>query len=194
MADPAADPLALFNSDRQRARQAEDPMAHLCTVANTDAAQQPQLRTLVLRDVEDQLALFVNANSPKWPFLQETFALLTYWPSVQVQYRLRVRGLPLDADRVHESWLLRPPAPQRMDWYYEQFSRQSTAVSSRDTLLRELRDVVLPEPLQAPANARGLRLEPLEMERLDLNQPDGVHSRVRYNRGQNGWHSQVLVP
>ncbi|MEM9620421.1 MAG: pyridoxamine 5'-phosphate oxidase family protein [Pseudomonadota bacterium] len=187
-------PLDLFADDRARARAAEDPMAHLCTVANTDAEGQPQLRTLVLRDVDDRLALFINATSPKWPSLQAGFAVMTYWPSVQIQYRLQVTAEPLAAETVHASWLQRPPAPQRMDWFYQQVQPQSSVINSREALLANLLKVEVPAPLKAPNNARGVLLNIAELERLDLNQPDGVHLRERFIWNDDQWQQTVLVP
>ena len=188
------DPLRLFARDRQRAWDAQDPMAALCTVANVDADGAVQQRTLVLRDVDGSLAIFINATSPKWPAAQAVLSVHTYWPSVQVQYRLAVRTEPVDEQVVKDSWLLRPDAPKRMDWYYEQVATQSSAVASRDGLLAGLAGLTLPEPLVAPDNARGLILVPEQIERLDLTQENGVHDRVRYELGPQGWQAETLVP
>ncbi len=188
------DPLALFDADRSRARDAQDPMAHLCTVANVDASGRAQMRTLVLREVDGRLAIFVNATSPKWGGLQNGFVLHTYWPSVQVQYRMHVSAEHVDTHLVHDSWHLRPDAPKRMDWFYEQHSVQSSPVTSRAHLLTKLAEVDLPEPLRAPDNARGLLLAPEEIERLDLTQPDGVHDRQLFTQTDAGWVVSTLVP
>ncbi|MEM7077756.1 MAG: pyridoxamine 5'-phosphate oxidase family protein, partial [Pseudomonadota bacterium] len=77
----ATDPEARFHSDRAAAFAAEDPNAALCTVASVDADGEPQARTLVLRNVEEQLALFINASSPKWSQFGRPFVVHTYWPS-----------------------------------------------------------------------------------------------------------------
>ena len=190
----AHDPLALFHADRARARAAEDPMAHLCTVANVDERQQAQLRTLVLREVGDQLAVFVNATSPKWQSLTAGFAMHTYWPSVNVQYRFQVQAAHVDPQVVADSWQLRPDAPKRMDWFYEHHLGQSRPIESRDLLLSHLLQLALEEPLVAPANARGLIMEPVHIERLDLNQPNGVHDRRAYTLTEDGWTLATLVP
>ena len=188
------DPIGIFHDDRARARQAEDPMAALCTVANIDADQQPQLRTLVLREVDGALAIFVNATSPKWQALTAGFAMHTYWPSINIQYRFQVQAAHVDPNLVADSWQLRPDVPKRMDWYYENHAPQSAPVSSRDDLLTNLTTMNLAEPLQAPENARGLIMEPQRIERLDLNQPDGVHERTLFILSATGWQRETLVP
>jgi pyridoxamine 5'-phosphate oxidase len=187
-------PLQLFNSDRDRARAQEDAMAHLCTVANVDANGQAQVRTLVLREIAGQLAIFVNATSPKWAHLQNGFVLHTYWPSVQVQYRMQVSSAPLDNKTVHDSWHMRPDMPKRMDWFYEQQRVQSSPIDSREALLEQINTVQLPDPLHAPDNARGLLIQPFEIERLDLTQPEGVHDRTRFLLAKDEWQVLTLVP
>lgn len=169
-------------------------MAHLCTVANVDDAGRAQMRTLVLREVEQHLAIFVNATSPKWQHLKAGFVLHTYWPSVSIQYRMHVYAAPLEPEIVHGSWHLRPDAPKRMDWFYEQHGEQSTPIESRKALLDKLGSVNLPNPLRAPDNARGLLITPFEIERLDLTQPEGVHDRQLFTRVEEGWHRSYLVP
>ncbi len=188
------DPLAIFNEDRARAKSAQDPMAPLCTVANVDPHGRAQLRTLVLRDVDGALAVFINATSPKWPAVQAGVAVQTYWPSVNIQYRMQVTAEPIESAVVHDSWLLRPEMPKRMDWFYEQHATQSSPITSRQLLLDKLAQIDLPEPLRAPDNASGLLLVPHIIERLDLNQPDGVHDRQLFERSAGVWQRSTLVP
>ena len=170
-------------------------MASLCTVANVDEDGTVQQRTLVLRDVDEELAIFVNATSPKWPHLQTRCAVMTYWPSVQVQFRLQVTTAPLPHELVAESWQLRPPMPKRMDWFYTQSHRQSSAFADRAVLQAAVQAVSLPSPLVAPGTSSGLRLVPYCVERLDLTQADGLHDRRVYTLKDNGsWEETVLVP
>ncbi len=188
------DPLALFRTEREAARAADDPMAHLCTVANVDADRQPQVRTLVLRDIEGQLAVFVNASSPKWPHIQERFAFCTYWPSLSLQYRFDVVAAPLSPETLAASWALRPDAPKRMDWLYELHDPQSSHIDSREHLLEVFGRLAVDEPLRAPPNARGLLLEPKQIERLDLTQDNGVHDRQRFEQVDGAWQQRTLIP
>ena len=190
----SADPLTWFSTEREAARAADDPMANLCTVANVDESRQPQVRTLVLRDIDGQLAVFVNASSPKWPHLQARFAFCTYWPSLSIQYRFDVLAAPLDQTVLAASWALRPDAPKRMDWLYELHDTQSSHIESREHLLDALRGLAVDEPLSAPPNARGLLLEPLQIERLDLTQANGIHDRQRFDLIDGVWQQRTLIP
>ena len=119
---------------------------------------------------------------------------MTYWPSVQIQYRLQVATEPVDADFVAESWQLRPDAPKRMDWFYTNQQAQSTDIGSRERLVEEALGLELPEPLIAPETARGLLLKPYRIERLDLTQDNGIHDRTRYQWSEDRWTSTTLVP
>jgi pyridoxine/pyridoxamine 5'-phosphate oxidase len=187
------DPLTLLAEDRTRARENGDPCAGLCTLANVDAHGLPQARTVILRDLDDRLAVFVNATSPKFAHLGHVVAVV-WLPSLNVQYRLACVTEPVPHDLVAESWQLRPEVPKHMDWLYTRVQGQSTPVASRATLLTMLASVELPDPLTAPSTASGFYLRPGTIDRLDLNQENGVHDRRRYTAGNPTWREEVLVP
>ena len=54
--------------------------------------------------------------------------------------------------------------------------------------------VDLPEPLAPPRTAAGLFLTPTTIERLDLNQSNGIHDRRHFELSAEGWVQSVLVP
>ena len=81
-----------------------------------------------------------------------------------------------------------------MDWYYTIHQPQGSKVPDRETLLRQLRAVELPDPLVAPETASGLYLLPQGVDRLDLNQADGVHDRRHFELVAEEWVESVLVP
>ena len=101
-------PLLQFQEDRQKARDANDPMAAVCVLASVDENGFPQARTLVLRDIAEGLAIYINASSPKWQQVQDVIAIQTWWPSLQVQYRMQARCEALPATHIAQSWQLRP--------------------------------------------------------------------------------------
>ena len=104
-----------------------------------------QARTLVLRDIPEGLAIYINASSPKWQQSQERVAIQVWWPSVQIQYRIQARCEALPALHIAESWQLRPDVPKQMDWLYQQ-RPQSSEVNDRDELLNLLQNTQLPAP------------------------------------------------
>lgn len=191
------DPLALFANDRSRARGAADPWANLCVLSTVDAAGNPQARVVVLREIEQRLAVFVNGTSPKHQQLSNStrHAVLVYFASLGVQYRLTVMFEAVPGAIVRKSWLERPRIPKVMDWLYEQGRAQSSEVDSREVIVdsyAEL-DESLPKSVEAPSQAVGYYLVIEQIERLELA-GDRIHSRQRYRRVGSRWQSKELVP
>ncbi|MCZ6642492.1 MAG: pyridoxamine 5'-phosphate oxidase family protein [Gammaproteobacteria bacterium] len=190
------DPLAQLLADRALAREAGDPCANLCVIATVDADGQPQARTMVLRELGTRLAIFCNETSPKWQEMSNDsrVVVVVFLPSANLQYRMTCTTEPVPAATVHESWQLRPEPPKRMDWFYTVNRPQSAPIESRDLLLAECATLDLPDPLVAPETAHGLYVNPEILERLDLNQPEGIHDRRRYQRREDVWIQTILVP
>jgi pyridoxamine 5'-phosphate oxidase len=190
------DPLTLLAADRTLARERLDPCANLCTLATVDAAGHPQARTVVLRDLDQRLAVFLNDTSPKWQqlTLSASLAVVVWLPTLNVQYRMQCDTRPVARPVIHESWRLRPEVPKRLDWFYTRVQAQSSAIRGREHLLQGIAGLELRHPLEAPRTATGVYLEPFAVERLDLDQPDGVHDRRHFQRRPDGWHFATLVP
>ncbi|MCY4564581.1 MAG: hypothetical protein OXE40_08900 [Gammaproteobacteria bacterium] len=185
-------PLHRLREDRARARELNDPYAELCVLATVDSHRNPQARTLVLRDLDERLAVFVNATSPKWPSM-DSVAAVVFLASLDIQYRLQCRTEPVAAETVQASWQLRPEIPKRLDWLYEK-RPQSSVLRRREQLLAELTAAPVPDPLVAPDSARGLYLVPEAVERLDVKHDSGIHDRRRWTLAEGEWREQVLVP
>ena len=191
------DPVALLRADRAAARANGDANAELCALGTVERGE-PQARTLVLREIETQgadetrLGVFLNRTSAKHAQLAQsaTAAVLVYLPSVGAQYRLACRLRAVPAAIVQASWRLRPAVAKRLDWLYEHHP-QGAAVPNRAALEKLLQ---APCPEAAPASAAGYYLAPLEVERLLLRQPDGVHDRRRYRWVDGTWLEETLVP
>lgn len=196
MTAAAEDPLDTFAFDRSRARECGDPCAGLCWLATVDELGQPQVRTVVLRELEGRLAVFGNETSPKWQQLRQgpSVAATVYLPSLEVQYRLQCVTRPVPKPLLHQSWQLRPEMPKRLDWYYTRVQPQSSTVASREALRAQLDGLRLRQPLVAPRTAAGVYLEPTFVERLDLRAPDGLHDRRGFRRHAGGWVAITLVP
>ncbi|MEM7219257.1 MAG: hypothetical protein AAF515_12905 [Pseudomonadota bacterium] len=184
-------PLDALRGDRQRARDEKDPWAALCALGTRTASGVAQ-RTLVLRDLGEELALFFSATSPKWRELDGTpqLSLLIYLPSIQVQYRLQANWSRVPDAVLYESWQSRPDIPKRLDWFY-QSEPQSTPVDRATLVTALMEDDTVPGA--APPTAVGIIIDPIEVERLVLSQ--GVHERTCYRRGEDGdWLAEDLVP
>lgn len=193
-----ADPIAWLRAEREEARRKRDPNANLCVLATVDGGE-PQARMLVLRDVPAdasgeplQLGLFLNRSSPKFGQLAQSAsqAVLVYLPSLSVQYRLRCALARIPGEVVRRNWLQRPLVAKRQDWLYERHP-QGSALASRQQLVDLLS---VPSADTAPDSALGYLLEINRVERLQVNQPDGIHDRRRFTLNDGEWREEVLVP
>ncbi|MEM1231399.1 MAG: pyridoxamine 5'-phosphate oxidase family protein [Pseudomonadota bacterium] len=185
--------LGRWRAEQAAAAELADPMAPLVTLGTVATDGQPELRTLVLRWLEDQPALFVNATSPKWASVQAQprVSLLAYWPSLKIQYRIDGTVTPLAAERVAASWRLRPAIPRKLDQLYERWAPQSAVIESAGAL-QEALATVSAEPDEVPAGATGLAFTPLRIERLALAD-DAPHDRTQA-LAETQWETQVLMP
>ncbi len=187
-------PVQLFKLDQQAARNQKDPYASLCVISTVNKDMQPQSRTLVLREVEGSLAIFLNKSSPKWNEIKNGIALQTYWASTQVQYRMSVSTRPVNQKIISESWQLRPDIPKKMDWIYQNGFPQSTEVDSLGQIRNETKKISSVEQLTATKNATGLILIPHKIERLSLDTLDGIHDRKLYIETEEGWSESQIMP
>ena len=187
-------PVQLFKLDQQAARNQKDPYASLCVISTVNKDMQPQSRTLVLREVEGSLAIFLNKSSPKWNEIKNGIALQTYWASTQVQYRMSVLTRPVNQKIINESWQLRPDIPKKMDWIYQNGFPQSTEVDSLGQIRNETKKISSVEQLTATKNATGLILIPHKIERLSLDTLDGIHDRKLYIETEEGWSESQIMP
>ncbi len=188
------DPMVRLRADRERARDAGDANAGLCVLATADAERVAQ-RVLVLREVDGGFGVFVSATSPKWRQAVAAggrAAVLVWLPSIQVQYRIDAALGEIDKAYIDRQWMLRPEVSRRLDQVYQSHP-QSSPVASREAL-EALLEAVDEKRLTPPTSARGWRIEPLEVEVLDLSMPSGLHDRRLYRRDGEDWTETVLVP
>ena len=194
----AIDPLQLLADDRAKARAQRDAMANLACLA-TASDGMAAARMLVLRDLDDGLALFWSDTSPKAAQLAAGTQpeVLVFLPSLNVQYRLgaTLRALPDELLAMH--WRRRPEAAKRIDWFYNTVATQGTPVESRDALKAAVAQATQHPAFsleRAPPAARGYYLDISRVDRMHIRDDDPPHDRRRFIRTASGWHAQVLVP
>ena len=196
--DAVIDPLVLLRSDRAIARQRNDAMANLCAFA-TATAGAANVRTLVLRDIDEALAVFFSATSPKARELGDGVRpqAVVYLPSLNVQYRLWLRLRPVPRELLEKHWPQRPIAAKQLDWFYNLHTPQSAAFADRAALRAAIADISTHEQAsmtKPPKAAVGCFLDPDRVERLRLDDNDPPHDRRLYELVGATWHEAVLVP
>lgn len=188
------DPLHLLEQDRHLAREATDPMVDRCVLGTPHRAQGVSLRTLVLREIDDRLAVFYSRTSSKHAELLENqcrASLLIFLPTIGVQYRLDAVLEEIPKSVIESHWQLKPNAAKRMDAIYER-RPQSTVIDDYDAF-ETLFAATVP-PRKAPANGTGCYIEPWRVERLELKTDPHMHDRKLFELQDDEWHVQQLVP
>ncbi len=193
-------PVQNIQSDRKQARRLKDSNADVCFLALADANGNASVRTLVLRDINDnRFTLFINKTSPKWQaFTGGTgHELLIWYASVQRQYRISGFLQELDLEIVKSNWLHRPTGSKYLDYVYEELGNQSSIIDSRDILtdkINQLKKDLDAMSMQAPPMVAGVELIADRIDVLDLNNQDRIHDRRLYTYDGDTWTSQVLIP
>jgi len=193
-----ADPTGALSADRIQARELGDNNAELCWLATVDADGWPKVRALVLRDVADGHALFINATSAKGSeFGRDSRCQIACWyPSLQRQWRLEARVVALDRAVLAAHWRRRPRSSQVLDHVYVQGFPQSSELADPAALntAHARLDESLGDHPEPPSEALALRLDVQSAECLQIHPGSRLHERWRFIRSATGWQQQALVP
>ncbi len=194
-------PIAQIIADRDAARNSSDPNADVCFLATIEANGQARVRTLVLREiVGNRFGVYMNRTSPKWDQLKTNgaYELLLFYPTRQRQYRLSGTVSGIDHDVIKRNWQSRPAGSKYMDYYYHEVMPQSSAITSRQDLLKGISELKKkypdPDEMLAPDTATGLALVATHIDQLDLSNPDRIHDRREYDLEGEDWREQILIP
>ena len=189
-------PLDTFFSDQARAKELVDPTAAPCVFITKESDNYPTGRTLVLRNIDGQLGVFINKSSPKWNQKDQGISLQTYWPSIKIQYRIKASRVALDPKLIKQSWKQRPETPKKLDWFYETVKPQSANLDSKEAInfATKLKGLILSDQSAAPDSATGLLLEPFEFEKLELRSGDLPHNREKFVLIEGIWRHYPMVP
>ncbi|MCZ6633185.1 MAG: pyridoxamine 5'-phosphate oxidase family protein [bacterium] len=194
-------PIQAFKTHWNQARTENDPNTNFCTLTTVSETGDPSARILVLREVtEDAFSVFISGTSPKWDHLHQspTAELLTFWPTLMIQYRVRGTVGEIAAEDLKQNWLKKPYASKLLDHYYEKFHAQSSIISSREELLQGIEQLKQEYPeaeqIPFPESAKGICLKATHIEAWQESPGDRLHERYLYTLKESQWSQQVLVP
>ena len=193
-------PIDEIKHTRNEARKVHDANADVCFLALASPEGEASVRTLVLRDInENRFSLFINQSSPKWQLLSKgaNYQLLLWYPSQQRQFRIGGRSEPIDSEAVRTNWHRRPAGSKYLDYVYKEFAPQSSSLDSREALsveIERLKSLHKPDDMTPPEEVTGVDLIANDIEMLDLNRDDRIHDRVRFTLSAGAWSSEPLVP
>jgi pyridoxamine 5'-phosphate oxidase len=193
--DLADDPTAQYQAWFADADAAGIPTPEACALATVDAAGQPSLRMLLLKDVDDRGFVFATSYiSRKARELAENprGAVLVYWYALGRQVRAEGRVERVSPGESDAIFLARPRA-SRLSAIA---SRQSEPLGSREELEQRLRDLeseLEGREVERPDFWGGYRLVPETVE-FWQHRANRLHIRFVYRRTEQGWDIVELQP
>jgi pyridoxamine 5'-phosphate oxidase len=190
------DPFALARAWLAEAEPVEPNDPNAIALASVDASGLPNVRMVLLKDIEDDAFVFyTNYTSRKGQEIEASgkAAFVMHWKSLRRQ--IRVRGLTeREEGPAADAYYASRSLKSRLGAWA---SRQSQPLSSRTALMAEVAKVTAthgPSPARPPFWG-GIRIRPLEIEFW----ADGafrLHDRFRWERSAPGdaWTVTRLNP
>jgi pyridoxamine 5'-phosphate oxidase len=192
-ADP--DPIRQFAAWWADVLASDQPQPEAMALATADAEGRPSVRMVLLKGFDEPgFVFYTNHASRKGRELEAnpSAALVLYWVALHRQVRTRGLVTRLPTAESEAYFRSRPRGAQLS----AAASPQSEVVPDREWLERRVseletrfdrREVPLPEAWG------GYRLAPDEIE-FWQGDPNRLHDRLRYRRGEDGWVIERLAP
>lgn len=189
------DPIALFLRWFDEAVEAGAAEPHAMTVSTVDADGHPDVRVVILKDLEDGAFAFASSvNSTKGAQLvaHPDAALCFWWPSVARSVRLRGPIATASLDENAADFTRRSPGARAV----VAAGRQSAPfddLAERDRRIDAARARIDTDPSFVDPGWRVWLVRPTTVE-FWQGSPDRRHLRIRYTRADAGWTRTLLWP
>jgi pyridoxamine 5'-phosphate oxidase len=197
-APPAADPIVRFQGLLARATQLpreQLPEPTAFALGTVDAAGQPSVRIVLLKDVDERgFVFYTNVESRKGRELiaSHRAALCFHWQQLEEQVRIEGLAEPVSDAEADEYFASRARGSQIGAWASIQ-SRSMQSASELDARVLEAEKRFAGGPVPRPPQWSGFRVVP---ERIEFwkNMPSRLHVRHLYARRGKGWTVELLYP
>jgi pyridoxamine 5'-phosphate oxidase len=194
--DLTPDPLDLFGTWFEQARESGLPEPNAMVVTSVGAEGGPSSRLVLLKEVLDGgFCFYTNLESRKSRELlaDPRCALLFPWHALQRQVRVEGTATRLPREQVEEYFASRPRGSQLGAWA----SPQSEEVSSRralDAAYDDAAERFRDGPVPCPPHWGGFSVR-AEVVEFWQGRSSRMHDRLVYRRdGSGGWRTARLAP
>lgn len=193
-----ADPLQMVGQWLDKARETEPNDADAIALATVNAAGQPSVRMVLMREIDDKgFCFYTNTESRKGQDLKvnAAAAFCFYWKSLGQQIRVEGEAERLPPART-EAYFARRPAQSRLGAWA---SAQSRPLESREVLLEKVAAAEKKYGLTdipCPPYWGGYRVIPRTIEFWQTGDYR-LHDRFLFTRdaaAPTGWRLQRLYP
>lgn len=195
-ADLAGDPMEQFARWFAQAQEADVREPNAMALATADAAGQPSLRTVLMKEFDARgVTFFTNYASRKARELEANPQASALFMWLRLERQVAVVGAveKVSTEETARYFAMRPRGSQLGAWA----SPQSGVVESRAVLeqnLEEVRTRFNKSDVPPPEGWGGFRLVPRTIEFWQGGR-DRLHDRFRYTRGAEGrWQIDRVAP
>ncbi|MGI9393481.1 MAG: pyridoxamine 5'-phosphate oxidase [Boseongicola sp.] len=190
------DPIEIIRRWQMEAWESEPNDADAMALATVDAAGMPNVRMVLLKEIEDDgFVFYTNYESAKATELAavENAAFVMHWKSLRRQIRVRGTVTREDGPQADVYYKSRPLQSRIGAWA----SAQSRPLASREALVAEVAKMGLKHGThpKRPPHWGGFRIAPVEIE-LWADGAFRLHDRFQWVKQVDGraWQATRLAP
>ena len=189
-------PIELFKKWFSRAVENEINDPNAVAVATSDKSNQPNVRMVLLKGLNDQgFVFYTNFNSTKGRELKinQKASMCFHWKSLRRQVRVLGKVEEVTSKEADDYYNSRPYKNRISAWA----SSQSQPLDKRETFLDKIKEFEKKYPdannVPRPPYWSGWRLIPNEIE-FWVDGEGRIHERLIYKNTGGKWSKEILYP
>jgi len=189
-------PIELFKKWFSRAEENEINDPNAVAVATSDKSNQPNVRMVLLKGLNDQgFVFYTNFNSTKGRELKinQKASMCFHWKSLRRQVRVLGKVEEVTSKEADDYYNSRPYKNRISAWA----SSQSQPLDKRETFLDKIKEFEKKYPdennVPRPPYWSGWRLMPNEIE-FWVDGEGRIHERLIYKNTVGKWSKEILYP